>query len=115
MLHHAGAHRIQVNVAAHLQQIGILINQNRLESTLKQMPHLAVAPVIRLGVDAVDVAHQHGQVRATGMQNQVVMVIHQAIGQGADTKPVKRCADLAPYRCFCSTPSSLQIFGSSVT
>ena len=52
-----------------------------------------MTPVIRLGVDAIDVAHQPRQVGAPGMQNQVVMIVHQAIGQGTGIKPLKRRAD----------------------
>jgi hypothetical protein len=52
-----------------------------------------MTPVVRLRIDAVDVAHQHGQIGAPGMQNQVVMVVHQAIGEGAGIEPLKRHAD----------------------
>ena len=42
-----------------------------------------IVPAIEgLGVDAVDVTHQQGEIGLPGVQHEVVVVAHQAIGQG---------------------------------
>lgn len=93
MRDHVGANGIEVDVAADFQQIRIAVHQDSLEAALKKMAHLAMAPVVRLGVYAIDVPHQHGQVRPPRVQNHVVMVAHQAIRQGAGVKAVQGRAD----------------------
>jgi hypothetical protein len=43
--------------------------------------HLAVPAVEDLGVDAIEVPHEPRQVGLAGMQHEVVVVTHQAVGQ----------------------------------
>jgi hypothetical protein len=50
------------------------------------MSHLVVATVVGLSVDPVDVTHQQGQVRLPGVQHEVVVVTHQAIGESLRIK-----------------------------
>lgn len=90
---HVGANGVEVDVAADFQQIRIAVHQDGLEAALKKMAHLAMAPVVRLSVDAIDVPHQHGQVRPSRVQNQVVMVAHKAIGQCTGIEAVQCGAD----------------------
>jgi hypothetical protein len=60
---------------------------------LPEMPHLAMPAVVGLRVDAVDLSHQPGQVRAARMQDQMVMVAHQAKGQCTGIEAVKGCSN----------------------
>jgi len=64
------------------QQISIPVHQDRLEAPLEQVTHLLVSTVVGLGVDPVDVAHQQGEIALPGVQHEVVVVAHQAVGQG---------------------------------
>ena len=84
---------IEVDVAADLQQIRIFVDEDRLEAPLEEMPHLAMPAVVGLRVDAIDLSHQPGQVRAAGMQDQMIMVAHQAIGQCTGIEAVKGCSN----------------------
>lgn len=95
VVHQLGAHPVQLHVAAHLQQIGIAVDQNGLESPLKQMPHLAMAAVETLGIDTVDMAHQQRQIGLPRVKNKVIVVVHQAPCQGACIKPMQRLAQNA--------------------
>jgi len=47
----------------------------------------------RLGIDAVDVAHQQGEIGLPGVEHEVVMVVHQAIGQGLGIEARQRLRD----------------------
>jgi len=69
-------------VAADFQQISTPVHQDRFEAPLEQMTHLVVATVVGLGIDPVDVTHQQGQIPLPGVQHEVVVVGHQAVGQG---------------------------------
>jgi hypothetical protein len=87
--HHAGPHRVQVDVAAHFQQVGVAVHQNGLETALEDMAHLAVAAVHALGENAVDVPHQRREIGLPRAQHQVVVIAHQAVGQRAGVEAVE--------------------------
>ena len=58
---------------------------------------MRVAEVLqgRLGIDAVDMAHQQRQIGLPRVQNKVVVVVHQAPCQGTSIKPMQRLAQNA--------------------
>ncbi len=80
-LHHAGPHRIELDIATDLQQIAVPIDKNCLEAPLEQMPDLGMPTVVRLRVDAVELLHQHREIGAARVQHEVVVIAHQAVGQ----------------------------------
>nr|WP_256577641.1 hypothetical protein [Pseudomonas sp. NFIX28] len=45
------------------------------------MPHLAVPSVEHLRVHAVDMPHQPRKIRLPGMEHEVVVIVHEAVGQ----------------------------------
>jgi hypothetical protein len=57
------------------------------------MPYQTVPPVEHLRVDAVHMAHQPRQIGLPGVEHQVVVVAHQAIGQHLRVEPVHRLGD----------------------
>ena len=75
-----GAHGGQDDVAADFQQIALLVYQDRLEAPLKHMSHAPVSSIISLSVDAVELAHADGEVAVGGLDDEVVVVAHEAIG-----------------------------------
>ena len=79
--HPARANRVEVNIAADFEQISITINQYALEPPLKQVAHLVVPPVIGLRIDAIDLAHQARKIGATRVNHEMIMIVHQAIGE----------------------------------
>ena len=86
----AGAHRIQLDVSANRQQVGVAIYQHGLEPALEEMPHLGVAPVEGLRVHAIDLPHQQRQVGLVRVLHEVIVVPHQAIGQHLGIKALHR-------------------------
>jgi hypothetical protein len=54
---------------------------------------LVVSAIEALGVDPVDVAHQQGEIGLPGVQHEVVVVVHQAIGQGLGVEARQRLRD----------------------
>ena len=69
--------------------VRVLIDQYGLEPPLEQVPDLAVAAVVVLGVDAVDVAHEPRQVAAAGLDDEVVVITHQAIGKALGVEAIE--------------------------
>ncbi len=57
------------------------------------MPEQVVPPVKCLRVDPVNIPHQPRQVRRAGMQHQVVVVAHHAIGQNLRVEAIHRVGD----------------------
>ena len=79
-LHHAGAYRIQDNVSTGLQEMRILLDDDRFVSALEKMA-CSMAPVIEeLGVNAVHLAHAEGEVSIRGFNEEMIVVVHQAVG-----------------------------------
>jgi len=78
---------VQVNIASDLKKIIIGLYRNGFVSTAKQGPITFVLAVEPLGIDAIQVAHESGKVAFRGVDKQVVMVGHQAIGGDPDPEP----------------------------
>src|SRR5438046_5201735 len=64
----------------------LLLDENALESPLKEMPYPPVAPIEGLPVEAVKLAHPAREVRLGGLDQQMVVVIHQDIGMQGPAK-----------------------------
>ena len=57
------------------------------------MPDLAVPPIEGLGIDAIDVAHEQGEVGLPGIKHEVVVVSYQAVGEHLCIEPRQRLPD----------------------
>jgi len=85
-VHHAHAYRVEFHITAHVQQVGIPVHQDCLETALDQIPHLAMAAVEYLRIHTVKVAHQPRQVRTACGQHEGIVIAHQAIGSTCASK-----------------------------
>ena len=60
--------------------MGVLLNEDGLVPALKEMAGTVAAVVEKLRIDAVQLAHAEGEVSVRGLQEQMVMVVHEAVG-----------------------------------
>ena len=65
--------------------MALLLDQEGLESPLKQMPHPAMSLVEGLGIDPIQLPHPQGEVPLRCLDEEMVMVLHKAVGM---TEPV---------------------------
>jgi hypothetical protein len=89
--HHAGTHGIQHDVAGKLEQIRLLLHQDRLVTALKDVPDSGVHLVEALRVDAIELAHALREIGVGRFRQQMVVVSHLAIGMDG---PIEALADL---------------------
>jgi hypothetical protein len=82
------SHRVKHDVAADLQKMAVLLNENSFESSLKQMTDPAMALVVGLGVYPIELPHSFGQVSIRRFNNQMIVIVHQAIGMADPVKPL---------------------------
>lgn len=78
---------VEEHIPAELEEVVVLIDDDRLESALENMASFLVSPVILLGVDAVEMLHATGKVAFRGFNDQVVMIVHQAIAMAYPVIP----------------------------
>ncbi len=57
---------------------------------MEQMSDFVVPAIEGLGVDPVDVTHQQGEIGLPGVQDEVVVIAHQAIGQSLGVEARER-------------------------
>lgn len=88
--HHPGTDGVEHDVAAELEEVGVALDEDRLEAALEDMARAAMAAVEGLAVDAVEVAHAARERRARGLDQQVVVVGHQAEGVAEPAPPLDR-------------------------
>ena len=86
------AYRIQYDITAEFKQVTLLFYKNRLEPSFENMPVCVVHSVVRLGVDAVQVAHAGRKVPFRCFDEEVIVITHQAVGV---TEPVEALYRLA--------------------
>ena len=44
------------------------------------MAGLAVSPIVFLGIDAVELPHTSGQIGIRGLDHEMIMIVHEAVG-----------------------------------
>jgi len=76
-------HRIEIHVSADLEQVCIAIDVHRMEPSFEHVPAPGMSTIEGKAVCAVDPPHQGGQVGVAGLQHEVIVVAHQAEGEGA--------------------------------
>src|SRR5919201_4588847 len=82
-LRQAGAHRVLNHVVERVGVLLVALDQARAETAAEDVVGAAVDFVERTRVAAVQVAHSLRQVRLGRLDDEVVMVSHQAIGVDA--------------------------------
>jgi hypothetical protein len=63
-----------------------LFHQDRLESALKQVADPFVPAVKTLSIDPVELAHTDGEIGFGRLDQQMIMIPHQAVGVGRSTR-----------------------------
>jgi len=76
-----------VNISAQFQQIGILLHNNRLISSLEKMTTPIVFSVHIDCVAGVDILHNLGNIREWCLQYQVIVIVHEDIRMKEVTEP----------------------------
>ena len=94
LAYHPGAHRIQDHVAGEFEQIRLLLHQDRLVASLKQMTDQTVASIEALRVVPVQLAHPSGAVAVDGFHQQMIVVAHLAIGMH---HPIEAATDVPEH------------------
>jgi len=80
LLDHAGAHRVQVDVAHQCQSVAILIDEVGFEAALEEMSGALEPRVEVAGVAEGEVLHARGQRLIADLERQVQVIGHQAEG-----------------------------------
>lgn len=88
-----GPDRVEDDVSADREQVGVFLDEDRAVSRLEEMAKPPVAPVVPLRVDAVEVAHAEGKVPVRDFEQQVVVVVHQAVGVTEPLIPLDRSSE----------------------
>jgi hypothetical protein len=77
--------RIENDIAAHFPQISISIDHLGTEPPLKHMTTALMPAIESLRVDAVQVAHRQREIGLGCLEEQVIVVAHEAVGVTKDT------------------------------
>lgn len=82
------SHGVKDHISAELEKIGVLVDDDGLVSSLKDMPRFLMSPVVFLGVHAVELSHPFREVCFRSFDDQVVVIVHEAVGVTEPPKPV---------------------------
>jgi hypothetical protein len=75
-----------MNVLEKGPKVPILFDEKGFVAALKEMPYAAMAPVEALGVVRLDIEHHSRKADRTALQDQVHVIVHQAIGVDEETE-----------------------------
>jgi len=87
---HARADRIEDGVAPHLVQIILLVDENPLVAALEKMPNALVSLVEDANVFAVQPMHPLGERAERRLDDEMVVIRHQAILVETPSEPFHR-------------------------
>ncbi len=82
--HEPGPQRIEMDVAHQFEQVGILLADDRFVAVLKKVPRALMAAIEIEGIAGEKSAHEGGQPRGAGAEQQVNVVAHQRPGKAFD-------------------------------
>jgi len=72
--------RIEHHISARLKKMAILLHQNSLKPSLKEVSYPAMPLIESLRIDTVQLPHAYRKISVRGINEQMVMIVHQAIG-----------------------------------
>ena len=87
-LRHLGSYRVQDDVPAHLKEMTVLLDQDRFVPSLEQVSGPAVPLVHELSIDAVQLPHTNRKITIRGLNEEMVMVCHEAVGMADPVVPL---------------------------
>ena len=73
-----GPHRVSDDVARSTHEIGLALNDQRTKPPFEDMPGLSMSPIRTLSKDTVDELHPVGQVARGRLENDVIVIPHEA-------------------------------------
>ena len=71
---------IQDHVPAYFEKMAVFLDQDSLVPALEQMTGPAVPFVEELGIHSVQLSHAEGKITVWGLDKEVIMVGHEAVG-----------------------------------
>ena len=74
----AGPHRVSDDVTRSAHEIGVTLNHQRTKPSFEDMSCLSMSAIRPLSKDSVDVLHRVGQVGLGRLENEVIVIPHQA-------------------------------------
>jgi hypothetical protein len=89
----ASVHWIQGEVARELDEVPSALDEDRVESSLKEVSVDDVSVIERLCVCAVQLLHALGQVRLQRLEDEVVMVGHEAVAMAEPPPTLNDCLE----------------------
>jgi hypothetical protein len=89
-----GTNRIQDHVPRQFQQVAVLVHQDGLEAPLEDMADTHVAAVEALRVNPIDLAHSPRQGWSKRLEEQVIVIAHQAPCPDAPIESVRHAAEV---------------------
>ena len=75
----AGYHWIQRDVARHLEEVSVALNEHRVEPRLEEMTNATVTSIVTLRIYAVHLTHADRDVAVGSLDEKMVMIRHQAV------------------------------------
>ena len=77
--HHAGSDRVQNDIPANFKKMRVFLDNNRLVSALEKMAGSMASVIEELSVDTVHLAHAKSEVPIRGLDEKMVMIVHEAV------------------------------------
>ena len=74
------SHRIEHHITADLQEVAVFLNEDGFKPSLKDVTNPPMSLVKFLGINAIKLSHSLRQVSIRGFDDQVIVIVHQAIG-----------------------------------
>ena len=88
MRHHRGPHGIQHHIATELQEMRVLLHQDRGEAPLEEMSDATMASIGGLRIAASELAHPLRKIRLGRLDQQMVVIVHQTIGMAQPAEAI---------------------------
>jgi hypothetical protein len=66
----------------------VLLHQDCLKPSLKQVSNPTVSFIESLGIDPVQLSHAYGKISIGGINEEMVMILHQAVGMAEPIVPM---------------------------
>jgi hypothetical protein len=72
--------RVEYHISARLKKMAILLHQDCLKPSLKEVPYPAMPLIESLRIDTVQLPHAYRKISVGCINEQMVMIVHQAVG-----------------------------------
>src|SRR4030065_698585 len=79
--------RIEYHISARLKKMAILLHQDCLKPSLKEVPYPAMPLIESLRIDTVQLPHAYRKISVGCINEQMVMIVHQAVGMAEPIVP----------------------------